>query len=327
MKKYLIFATLVAMVFVGCKKNTTAPPKKPTEKPVAAKFSGNILKGSILEGDVTATVSTRVDLEGGWSGRGADEVGVSMFAEGSERTAENVLADNIPYKVNGNGRFSPKSADIYFPTKNKVDFIAYHPYNPKVTATNHTVDVLFSSQTLANLSKMECIWATVTGQSNMESAVNFNFKRAQGLIHITIAAGSSGYPALSRWEVTLDKVPTLGTFNVKTGIVSLPSDPKPASVKLEEFAIYTEGGSRGGRLASFAWYAQLPPHQNTQFGDRLIRVTSPDKKHTYIVPLKQNVEAGKRHRIKIELQKFGEAKMTSSSITDWVETSIILNAE
>ena len=320
MKKYLIFATLVAMVFVGCKKNTTAPPKKPTEKPVAAKFSGNISKG-----DVTTTTITRVGLiSNKWDNRGTDEVGVSMFAEGSERTADKLLADNIPYKVSGDGHFSPKSEDvIYFPPKNKVGFIAYHPYNPKVTATNHTVDILFSNQTLGNLHKMECLWATVTGQSNMESAVNFNFKRAQGLIHITIDAGSTGYPTLTDWEVTLEKVPTLGTFNVKTGILSLPSDPKPASVKLD---IYRVTGL-GSRVASYAWYAQLPPHQNTQFGDRRIRVTTPDKKHTYIVPLKENVEAGKRRSIKIALQKFGGSKIVSSSITGWVETSIEINAE
>ncbi|CDN32228.1 hypothetical protein BN938_2155 [Mucinivorans hirudinis] len=320
MKKYLIFATLVAMVFVGCKKNTTAPPKKPTEKPVAAKFSGNILKS-----DVT-TITTKTVTGPGWRLDGYGKVGVSMFPEVSERNADNVLADNIPYSISSDGDFKEIENAIYFPKTKKVDFVAYYPFSDKVSAANPVLEVDFSDQsTPILLGNTECFWADITGQTSTNSTLNFNFKRAQGLFVVRVDEGSSGHERYTKWIFSLENMPTRGLFDVKAGKISIPEKLRSASIKVRSYT-FNIGRYPNTTIGDYYTIANIPPHQNAQFGSRFIRLTSPDGETTYDIPFKEDVEAGKQYDIKIELQESKRFLMTTS-ITDWIqaETNVSIN--
>ncbi|CDN32235.1 hypothetical protein BN938_2162 [Mucinivorans hirudinis] len=311
MKKYLIFATIVAMVFVGCKKNTTAPPKKPTEKPVAAKFSGNISKGSILEGNVTTTISTRVSERGEWEAK--DKIGVFMFANEQERNETNVLTKNAKYEflstqslttdegtVNGAIFGANLENTIYFPAKKKVDFIAYFPYIEDMSPTVRLITADFSEPEKKNAAAEGFYWAEAIGQSEESPNVKFTFKRVQSLVNINLSSVTESIKAADLEGATfkLIGVPTIGVFDIIEGKIKIPENKhQPRSVTYTGYSIH------------------LPPHTNERYGNRWIEVTLKNQR-VYTVPLKINIVSGRSHWIAIKIQDDVNATI-ESSIEKW----------
>ena len=318
MKKYLIFATLVAMVFVGCKKNTTAPPKKPTEKPVAAKFSGNILKGSILEGNVTATVSTRVSEEGKWEAK--DQIGVFMFSNGKERNEANVLKSNALHKYQNilsvpdptdKGKrievvqFGSSFEDaIYIPAKTKVDFVAYFPYIKDMSPTAKTIKADFSNPDKMALETEGFYWAEAIGQIAESPNIKFEFKRAHGGLTVELSSATERVKATDLEGATFNLlgVPTIGSFDIMTGKIFFRTDvTQPAVVNFTKRRI------------------NLPPHTNEKYGSRVLEIILRNGR-IYAVPIKVDIEAGMNHRIGVKIQDDVNATYITSILSWDVES-------
>ena len=308
MKKYLIFATLVAMVFVGCKKNTTAPPK-PVDKRVVAKFSGNILKG-----DVTTTTITRVSERGEWEAK--DQIGVFMFANEKERNADNVLKSNVLHKYTStvslttadgaktvnNAVFEPAFEDaIYFPAKTKVDFVAYFPYIKDMSPTAKTIKADFSNPDKMALETEGFYWAEAIGQSEESPKVTFTFKRAHGAMTLELSSETEDVKAMDLEDAkfTLIGVPTIGSFDIMTGKIFFRTDvTQPKEVEFTQRRI------------------NLPPHTNEKYGDRRIEISFSANPRVYHVPLKVDIEAGMNHRIAVKFQDDIRASV-ETSIVKW----------
>ena len=294
MKKYLIFATIVAMVFVGCKKNTTAPPKKPADNRVAAQLSGKILKD-----DVKTT--TRVTYDGQWEG--AEKIGIFMLPSGSKEIATS-FTNNSKFSCSKTGAMTPEGEKIYFPSNDtEVDFIAYHPHNTEFNSKNvgflPTTPVNFSEQ--KDLTALEFLWSFVPKQSAKSPAIQFPFRRLQSSMQIVLVSNARyiSDEVLKGTKITIEAFPVMATFDVMNGALINPKGP--IDLQLERNLVY------------------LPPHTNENFSNRKIVVEMPYKGKTlsYIAPITFEMVAGKTHKVTIKLGDESGELAVSSTIEPW----------
>ena len=291
MKKYLIFATLVAMVFVGCKKNTTAPPKKPADNRVATQFSGKILKD-----DVKTT--TRVTTDGNWEG--TENVGIYMLPTGSRKSGT-AVASNHKFLASKDGDLTPIGQNMYFPAgKTKVDFIAYHPYSTALNKERHVLEVDFSDQ--SNFSRLEILWAVVPEQNHEKPSVLLIFKRLQSSIKIELVSNTKyiSNALVKRAKIKVTNVPTLAKFDIMKGTIEDPSEPLDL-------------------LLSSSRLVYLPPHTKEGFKDRKIIVELPygGKTLRFTTPITFDMVAGKTHLVTLGLGDTTGELAVSSTIEPW----------
>ncbi|CDN32226.1 hypothetical protein BN938_2153 [Mucinivorans hirudinis] len=279
------------MVFVGCKKNTTAPPKDPTKKPVAAKFGGKILTN-----DVKAT--TRVTEDNKWEA--GDFIGIYMVKEGSRLTKDVKLA-NYKFQSNDKGAFEEITGAIYFPSGGeKVDFVAYHPFNSSLSQTQHTQFVEFGPQ--YSLKDMECLWASATGRSEESPEVNFEFKRLQSSARIIIVHGRE-VDKPSSATITLTSMPVKAVLDAVDGTLEVRDDV--ADLVIKDNQLY-----------------YFPPHKAENFKLRSMIIEVGAKK--VVAPLEIDFESGKTHKISVFLSEDGHKADVIATLEPFERSQITL---
>ncbi|CDN32230.1 hypothetical protein BN938_2157 [Mucinivorans hirudinis] len=282
------------MVFVGCKKNTTAPPKKPADNRVAAKFSGNILKNE---------VKTTTRVTGNTWDQG-DEVGMFAFKEGS-RANSGLLCSNYKFNAKKNGELEEVTGLMYFPSGGeKVDFIAYHPYHSNLNLGTPSQWITFKPE--HPLNKMECLWASANGQSEASPKVNFEFKRLQSSVTFILKATSEHEYTVDS-DITLTDMPYKAFFDVVKGTLVAST---------ETSGISDLKGLKYNRL----YY--LPPHEAKKHTTRSIVVTTREKK-ALSVPIKFDFESGKTHIITVFLGKDGYKLSLESTVVPFEDSGEI----
>ena len=293
MKKYLIFATIVAMVFVGCKKNTTAPPKKPADNRVAAQFSGKIIKD---DGKTTTRVTNNSWDKG-------DAVGVYVFKEGS-RANSGLLCSNYKFSaVSQSGKLEEVTGLIYFPTGGeKVDFIAYHPYhsNPNMG----TQWITFGEK--IPLKEMECLWTSANGQSEASPLIDFEFKRLQSSFKIELRE-TSEHSYSAGTDITITGLPYKAIFDVVKGTL-VASTEKSNIGSFEKL--------------SFNQLYCVPPHESKTYTQRRISVST-KKGEVLTAPVEFDFESGKTHVITIFLGKDGYKLSVESTVVPFEDGGFI----
>ena len=142
-------------------------------------------------------------------------------------------ADNIAYKTEGDGAFSPVTAEqiIYFPMDGDVDFHAYYPYTAEVNDYRIALDLSDQS----NQEALDLMYAKVSGRNKSNPKVELNFTHLLCRLILEVQPGTGLTQAdLAKLTVKVKDVDTKATFNLVDGTISGEETPKGFTMKTVE---------------------------------------------------------------------------------------------
>lgn len=213
----LPLALLAAATMVSC--NGKVEPAAQDEK-VAVQFGSSINAASRAVNDK-------------WTA--GDQIGIFMVGENKvlSKDAISEEADNIAYRTEGDGAFSPVAAEqiIYFPMNGDVDFYAYYPYTPEVNDYRIALDLTDQS----NQEALDLMYAKVSGRNKSNPKVELNFTHLLCRLILEVQPDTGLTQAdLAKLTVKVKDVDTKATFNLVDGTISGEETPKGFTMKTVE---------------------------------------------------------------------------------------------
>ena len=213
----LPLALLAAATMVSC--NGKVEPAAQDEK-VAVQFGSSINAASRAVNDK-------------WTA--GDQIGIFMVGENKvlSKDAISEEADNIAYKTEGNGAFSPVTAEqiIYFPMNGDVDFYAYYPYTPEVNDYRIALDLTDQS----NQEALDLMFAKVSGCNKSNPKVELQFSHLLSNLILEVQPGTGLTQAdLAELTVKVKDANTKATFNLVDGTISGEETPEGFTMKTVE---------------------------------------------------------------------------------------------
>lgn len=213
----LPLALLAAATMVSC--NGKVEPAAQDEK-VAVQFGSSINAASRAVNDK-------------WTA--GDQIGIFMVGENKvlSKDAISEEADNIAYRTEGDGAFSPVAAEqiIYFPMNGDVDFYAYYPYTPEVNDYRIALDLTDQS----NQEALDLMFAKVSGCNKSNPKVELQFSHLLSNLILEVQPGTGLTQAdLAKLTVKVKDVDTKATFNLVDGTISGEEEPKGFTMKTVE---------------------------------------------------------------------------------------------
>lgn len=142
-----------------------------------------------------------------------DAIGVYAFIAGETVVFEKKT--NVEYTTIGDGKFNPKvsAQAIRFSIDGDLDFVAYHPYDDKLTGLEYTItagsDPLFSNN--------------AKHQNNKNPKVDLGFKHMLSRLVLNIEVGDY-LNSLEGLKASVNNVSVDGKFNLLTGGVALGNE-------------------------------------------------------------------------------------------------------
>lgn len=215
--KLLPLALLAAATMVSC--NGKVEPAAQDEK-VAVQFGSSINAASRAVNDK-------------WTA--GDQIGIFMVGENKvlSKDAISEEADNIAYRTEGDGAFSPVAAEqiIYFPMNGDVDFYAYYPYTPEVNDYRIALDLTDQS----NQEALDLMFAKVSGCNKSNPKVELQFSHLLSNLILEVQPGTGLTQAdLAELTVKVKDANTKATFNLVDGTISGEETPKGFTMKTVE---------------------------------------------------------------------------------------------
>lgn len=213
----LPLALLAAATMVSC--NGKVEPAAQDEK-VAVQFGSSINAASRAVNDK-------------WTA--GDQIGIFMVGENKvlSKDAISEEADNIAYRTEGDGAFSPVAAEqiIYFPMNGDVDFYAYYPYTPEVNGYRIALDLTDQS----NQEALDLMFAKVSGCNKSNPKVELQFSHLLSNLILEVQPGTGLTQAdLAELTVKVKDANTKATFNLVDGTISGEETPKGFTMKTVE---------------------------------------------------------------------------------------------
>lgn len=213
----LPLALLAAATMVSC--NGKVEPAAQDEK-VAVQFGSSINAASRAVNDK-------------WTA--GDQIGIFMVGENKvlSKDAISEEADNIAYRTEGDGAFSPVAAEqiIYFPMNGDVDFYAYYPYTPEVNDYRIALDLTDQS----NQEALDLMFAKVSGCNKSNPKVELQFSHLLSNLILEVQPGTGLTQAdLAELTVKVKDANTKATFNLVDGTISGEEEPKGIAMKTVE---------------------------------------------------------------------------------------------
>lgn len=213
----LPLALLAAATMVSC--NGKVEPAAQDEK-VAVQFGSSINAASRAVNDK-------------WTA--GDQIGIFMVGENKvlSKDAISEEADNIAYRTEGDGAFSPVAAEqiIYFPMNGDVDFYAYYPYTPEVNDYRIALDLTDQS----NQEALDLMFAKVSGCNKSNPKVELQFSHLLSNLILEVQPGTGLTQAdLAELTVKVKDTNTKATFNLVDGTISGEETPKGFTMKTVE---------------------------------------------------------------------------------------------
>lgn len=213
----LPLALLAAATMVSC--NGKVEPAAQDEK-VAVQFGSSINAASRAVNDK-------------WTA--GDQIGIFMVGENKvlSKDAISEEADNIAYRTEGDGAFSPVAAEqiIYFPMNGDVDFYAYYPYTPEVNDYRIALDLTDQS----NQEALDLMFAKVSGCNKSNPKVELQFSHLLSNLILEVQPGTGLTQAdLAELTVKVKDANTKATFNLVDGTISGEEEPKGITMKTVE---------------------------------------------------------------------------------------------
>lgn len=215
--KLFPLALLASATMVSC--NGKVEPAAQDEK-VAVQFGSSI------------NATTRAVNDKWTSG---DQIGIFMTGENKvlSKDAISEEADNIAYRTEGDGAFSPVAAEqiIYFPMNGDVDFYAYYPYTPEVNDYRIALDLTDQS----NQEALDLMFAKVSGCNKSNPKVELQFSHLLSNLILEVQPGTGLTQAdLAELTVKVKDANTKATFNLVDGTISGEETPKGFTMKTVE---------------------------------------------------------------------------------------------
>lgn len=213
----LPLALLAAATMVSC--NGKVEPAAQDEK-VAVQFGSSINAASRAVNDK-------------WTA--GDQIGIFMVGENKvlSKDAISEESDNIAYRTEGDGAFSPVAAEqiIYFPMNGDVDFYAYYPYTPEVNDYRIALDLTDQS----NQEALDLMFAKVSGCNKSNPKVELQFSHLLSNLILEVQPGTGLTQAdLAELTVKVKDANTKATFNLVDGTISGEETPKGFTMKTVE---------------------------------------------------------------------------------------------
>lgn len=137
---------------------------------------------------------------------------IGVYALITDETAVFEEKSNVKYATIGDGKFTPvvSSQAIRFPVEGNLDFVAYYPYDDKLTGLEYTIaagsDPLFSNN--------------AKHQNNKSLMVDLGFKHMLSRVVLNIEVGDY-LTSLEGLKASVNNVSIDGRFNLLTGDVVL----------------------------------------------------------------------------------------------------------
>lgn len=215
--KLFPLALLASATMVSC--NGKVEPAAQDEK-VAVQFGSSI------------NATTRAVNDKWTSG---DQIGIFMTGENKTLSESSIReeADNIAYRTEGNGAFSPVTAEqiIYFPMDGDVDFYAYYPYTAQVNDYRIALDL--SDQSIQEA--LDLMYAKVRGRNKSNPKVELQFSHLLSNLILEVQPGTGLTQAdLAELTVKVKDANTKATFNLVDGTISGEETPEGFTMKTVE---------------------------------------------------------------------------------------------
>lgn len=210
---------LLSLALLFCLMLSCGSKDEPVKQDVAAQFSGSIAGAETAEAQ--------------W--RDGDRIAIFMVGMNNILSEEFICegADNIAYKTDGSGAFSPDVDDetVFFPKDGNVDFYAYYPYTTEVNNYRIALDLTDQS----NQEAIDLMYAKVGGcnRSNPNVELKFSHQLCNLILEVQPGTGLT-QDDLSRLTVRVNGVDTEATFNLVDGIISGEGIPEGFTMKTVE---------------------------------------------------------------------------------------------
>lgn len=164
-----------------------------------------------------------------------DQIGIFMTGENKTLSESSIReeADNIAYRTEGNGAFSPVTAEqiIYFPMDGDVDFYAYYPYTAQVNDYRIALDLTDQS----NQEALDLMFAKVGGCNKSNPQVELKFSHLLSNLILEVQPGTGLTQAdLAKLTVKVKDADTKAMFNLVDGTISGEEEPKDIAMKTVE---------------------------------------------------------------------------------------------
>jgi hypothetical protein len=217
---------LTLLMAVSCSKSDSPAPL-PDDEAVAVQFSSNI--GGISASAKPAGIKPAA-VGSSWDNN--DNIGVFMV-DNTTTTVRNDATNKRYVTASGNGNFAPYDAGntLYYPVNgDKVDFIAYYPYQSSITTLgNYNVNVA----TQTNQAAIDLLYAKATnGGSGYDkdnaSPIALNFSHKLSKLELSVSATTaSGITVadLASMTVKIKGLNTTASFDLAAGTLGTPATP------------------------------------------------------------------------------------------------------
>jgi hypothetical protein len=286
MKKQVKFFAMAALaattVFVSCNKDDETVNG---DEPVAVKFATTSATG----------VQTRVS---GASWDSGDPVGIYMLAHGTSSVSEGYANVQYASSAGATATFSPTGATIYYPQNaaSTVDFLAYHPYQPGLSAANRTYAVNVAAQT--SQSAIDLMLSGVADNSGAgydktyTGNVNLLFAHKLVKLNLTVQTSAS-VMSLSGLSVKIKGMNTTADFDLASAAISnegAPADitPKDAGSYIYEAILLPVAALGGSHEIAFTIGSDVYTWELSGAGGVTGGALAGGAKYDYIVTLEKH---------------------------------------
>ncbi len=240
-----------------------------------------------------------------------DQAGVFMVKQAQPLSATTIAegADNIAYKAdNGSSAISsflPVSSanTIYYPQNgDKVDFIAYYPYNSPLTGYTYPVDISNQSTPAA----IDVLYSNnATSKNKNSGAVELQFKHVLSKLSFTLTSGD-GSPDLTGATVRVTNIATTADMNLTNGVLTATNSGQTVTANTA-----TDGWSSSTIVI---------PQENVTGARLIITLKAGAGKFEWNFSSPTTFQPGKNHLYDITVSKTG-ITVSSSGIAIWAGTS------
>ncbi len=213
---------LLTVAMVSC--NSKVEPAAQDDK-VAVQFGGGI--------NAVNVISRAVNDK--WTD--GDRIGIFMVGENEVLSKEAIRenADNIAYRTDGSGAFTPVSEDeiIYFPDgqNGDVDFYAYYPHTAEVNDYRLAIDLTDQS----NQEALDLMYAKATSCNKSKPQVKLKFSHILSNLILEVQPGKGlTQDDLAKLTVKVKDVDTKATFTLVDGLISGEETPVGITMKTVE---------------------------------------------------------------------------------------------
>lgn len=211
MNRVSFILPLVGMILLACEGEIIDPVRASKSIKLTAEIKGirTRLSGSTWEKD--------------------DAIGVYMKKAGESLNSA-LFEKNIHYFYNDSGYFKSKYIEqtIYFPFNgSNVDFIGYYPYRADISGFIFPVDLSMQS----NQAAIDLMYSNnMTTRNMINPNVNMIFSHRLSKMSLKIAHYRN--VSLSNLSVFITRVPTVASFNLENGSLTISSETKDIAMKV-----------------------------------------------------------------------------------------------